>query len=376
MTTCPECGSLIEDPSIGFCANCGRKLDGSEQDVRSEPVTPTERKKKYTTAVLGIILVLSAIGGLFFVGGVVDFEYDYDDNGDMVFTNTSAGFLGGYKWEFTGDNGTLTDSVTVAGVKATLHGTQPSVFTVTLYGYTNIGVEKKVSKEITELGVRSHVVEWVYGGNEYVVEYSVSVTDYKMYKDIDIDRWPGRTVTPSLVERYMTADTSNNVVENIVGQLKDRSVNMTYEGKVNFIMSFVQQLSYIYDSVTGSDEYWRFVVETLFVGGGDCEDVSILCMTLFKGVLGENNADTALLLYWPSMYVTEGHAMAAIALSYTPALNDPAMTVMTKYNVGGKTYYACECTHWSYGREPKFTVGVTLSGSGFTNVYPDHILRV
>ena len=46
-------------------------------------------------------------------------------------------------------------------------------------------------------------------------------------------------------------------------------------------MAFVQSLPYVSDSVSsGYDEYPRFPFETLYHGGGDCEDSSILLASI------------------------------------------------------------------------------------------------
>lgn len=59
----------------------------------------------------------------------------------------------------------------------------------------------------------------------------------------------------------------------------------TYDA-VSFILAFVQSLPNTSNSITtGYDEYTRFPLETLVDGGGDCEDTSILFITLIR-ILG------------------------------------------------------------------------------------------
>lgn len=46
-------------------------------------------------------------------------------------------------------------------------------------------------------------------------------------------------------------------------------------------MSFVQNLEYISDAdFAGRTEYWKYPLETLWDGGGDYEDSTIMCSAL------------------------------------------------------------------------------------------------
>ena len=57
------------------------------------------------------------------------------------------------------------------------------------------------------------------------------------------------------------------------------------ERKVNFVLGFVHALPYTPDDVTtGYDEYYKYAIETLVEGGGDCEDTSVLFASLLSGL--------------------------------------------------------------------------------------------
>ena len=76
------------------------------------------------------------------------------------------------------------------------------------------------------------------------------------------------------VDKYITEDDSG-IAAQIVEGIEKISQENGYVGKhrVNLIGTFVQSLRYIDD---GNIDTPRFPVETVFDGGGDCEDTSIL----------------------------------------------------------------------------------------------------
>ena len=111
---------------------------------------------------------------------------------------------------------------------------------------------------------------------------------------------------------------------------------LTREGTINLVLSFVQSLDYAFDEGTaGQDEYWRYPVETLYEGAGDCEDMSFL----FASVIEAMGYDVIILLFEDHMAV--GVACAGASGTY--------------YNLDGSRYFYCEMTAsgWELGRAPR-----------------------
>jgi len=118
----------------------------------------------------------------------------------------------------------------------------------------------------------------------------------------------------------------------------------TYD-TANLILTFVQSLPYIPDEVsTPYDEFPKFPLETVVEGGGDCEDTSILYVTLLK-ILGYD----AVLLVYP------GHVMVAVHTK-----DKPHIPVYVYYPKDGIEYYPAETTGegWRVGMLPEAFSGV------------------
>lgn len=93
---------------------------------------------------------------------------------------------------------------------------------------------------------------------------------------------------------YVFDPYDTDYIEIVVDQLMLGFPEESDVDKINFAASFVQNLEYKFDSETNeSFEYPRFPVETVFngEGGGDCEDLSILCAC----ILDHMGYDVALL---------------------------------------------------------------------------------
>jgi len=52
--------------------------------------------------------------------------------------------------------------------------------------------------------------------------------------------------------------------------------------RLMFVVTMIQQMPYIADSISSGDDYTNYPVETLYDGGGDCEDKAILSASLLK----------------------------------------------------------------------------------------------
>lgn len=87
----------------------------------------------------------------------------------------------------------------------------------------------------------------------------------------------------------------------------------------NVILGFVQSIPYAYDSdVHGTEEYWQFPLETLFLNSGDCEDTSILFCAI-SSAMG----------YDSSLFLFSGHMAAGINLDSFSASRSTSSSVQS-----------------------------------------------
>ncbi len=85
---------------------------------------------------------------------------------------------------------------------------------------------------------------------------------------------------------YVTIAHENGNAVTLARALETLAARNGFAGKrarTNFVVDFVQSMPYTDDDVTsGFDEYPRFPTETLVEGGGDCEDTSILLVSMLE----------------------------------------------------------------------------------------------
>lgn len=113
----------------------------------------------------------------------------------------------------------------------------------------------------------------------------------------------------------------------------------------NFILAFSQCLGYEDDQMyMGTEEYWKFPLETLYDHGGDCEDTSILLAAIAKAM----GYDTALLLF-------PGHMATGMVV-------DGATGTYFATNSSARYFY-CEttATGYSVGELPQSMQGYTAT---------------
>jgi hypothetical protein len=171
------------------------------------------------------------------------------------------------------------------------------------------------------------VYQWMYGFRQYSLQVNIPKDRYTYYRYASTNRWP---VTNSEKAAFVTSDES--IIIQIANEMKSRASgnNLDYKETVNFALSFVQSLKYAYDNESvGSNEYWRFPVETLIDELGDCEDTSVLFASLMEAM-----GYDAVLLGLP------GHI--AVGISCDEDCSGPY------YNYNGKQYYYCETTAKGY----------------------------
>jgi predicted transglutaminase-like cysteine proteinase len=318
-------------------------------------------REKFAVA-MAVLMVVTLTASAVITGGTMDFEYECDGDGNITVRDTSFGLFTDASWDVRDYSGN--EIFSHQGGKEASWGSEgptsgPNVFRVTLYLRTYAGIERKITKDAVREGLRERDVVWTYtpdmskpgvGLETYSVKFSIDTSDFLRYKNERIDRAPGSAANADLVRRYVGGtsaadDAFGKIVSQLTVQFEAKHPGGTQEDYVNRIMSFVQQTEYKTDKETmGVAEYWKFPIETLFTGAGDCEDVSILTMALVKAFF-HDEISTALVIFWDV-----GHAMAAVSLSEVPApIKNPGPESQDIssgwYTKDGKTYYTCETTN-------------------------------
>jgi len=131
------------------------------------------------------------------------------------------------------------------------------------------------------------------------------------------------------LERYAFSDEDRACLRDLIGQLKDTGGNKNMAARNDYrnVVDFVQSIAYAEDtnpSTGQKTDYWKYPVETLADGKGDCEDTAILTAALLK----EMDYDVA-------MVILPDHAAVALACDNCNGYY---------YPVNGRRYYYLETT--------------------------------
>ena len=177
---------------------------------------------------------------------------------------------------------------------------------------------------------------WSYGGKEYEMSYNFDPTIYASYVAQD-----HRITDEDDYIEFATPDDETMILfsEQLHRIAQENALSVNEEAQ--YLLSFVQSLKYAEDNVTaGLGEYPRFPVETLVDELGDCEDTSILLITIAE-ILG---IDSALILI-PDAFPDAGHAAVGLALDNISG---------TYYELDGTEYFYSETTAvgWQIGEIP------------------------
>ncbi len=111
---------------------------------------------------------------------------------------------------------------------------------------------------------------------------------------------------------------------------------------LNFVLSFVQNaMAYLDDmQTTGFYDYYKFPLETLVEGGGDCEDKSILMAT----VAHDLGYDVVLIVMNITLAQTAGHVAVGANVGEVNNSNPLSRYLRYYYVYDGKRYYYMETT--------------------------------
>ncbi len=170
---------------------------------------------------------------------------------------------------------------------------------------------------------------WNYDAYEFKIECDYYIDAYKTYSQ--------RSRTRNY-DQFVADPYDDELISQITIQLESLAQDAGYgHDEIPYItMAFVQSLPYVSDSVSsGYDEYPRFPFETLYNGGGDCEDSSILLASLLYDM-----GYGVVLIELPGHMAAGVKGNDAIDGSY--------------YEYAGEKYFYLETTNsgWSVGHIP------------------------
>ena len=202
--------------------------------------------------------------------------------------------------------------------------------------YVDSGTTVYLDVLVDEDRVFTH--RWTYAGRMYSMELPMDLAT--VARDSYDDPYGDRRYqngTPDEVGRYITVD--NTYVVTVADRLAAMGEGMDGRSMAEFVLRFVQEIPYLSDtSSRGETEFWKYPSETLWDGGGDCEDSSIL----YGCIMERLGYDTCLMVFYD-------HAMVGVALG---DLNVPGDDTFTH---DGTVYTFAETTntvlgYWSTGR--------------------------
>jgi len=180
--------------------------------------------------------------------------------------------------------------------------------------------------------------EWKHKGRSYSWEVPIPEKLYEYYR--------GLSRNPDY-EEYVTDPRDDEYLGSLCEKLGHAEAKCDWSGKIDFVLSFVQSLKYTEDETTGFDEYPRFPVETLVDEGGDCEDTSIL----FVSIVRELGFGAVLLRLDEAQHMSAGIRISGDVISEW----DKSYP-LTYYESNGKYYAYCETTGsgWRIGEKPEW----------------------
>ncbi len=124
---------------------------------------------------------------------------------------------------------------------------------------------------------------WDYGGNHWIWNLTIPAALYNAYKAV-----PDSTRTRNGPAGYdMMVTTKDSFIQTLTEKLNETANQLGYGAvdKINFVLAFVQSISYNSDlNTTGYEEYPRFPIEVLVDQTGDCDCKADLFATLTLGL--------------------------------------------------------------------------------------------
>ncbi len=221
----------------------------------------------------------------------------------------------------------------------------------------------------------------------WTIRMSIPYSAYSFYKEL-----PGGfrySFNHSYLQYFLTSN--DTYIQELAGDLGYIAASEGFDSltTLNFVLSFVQNAIVYLDDLqtTGFYDYYKFPLETLIDGGGDCEDKSILMATI-SHILGY---DVILIVMNITLGSSVGHVAVGANLSNVNRSNPLSTYLKYYYLYDGKRYYYMETTasdthgivsgHYYVGVSPE-EYGYTISNvtlvpyrdswySGYSGNYPD-----
>ena len=251
---------------------------------------------------------------------------------DLSFTNTTVTVtpdvaLTDVTWTFV-DNG---NDVTRIGNTLNYTFSSAGTYVVLYTGTDSDGNAYHGLYDIFADGVVTKTYSWSYGNHDYTASLEIGYSDFLTYRNDTISRFQGTT---SHDLKFVTYE--DQYIVELVGQIQTQCAGETDAYIAGVMLAFTQYIEYQYDSDSmGTDEYWKYPLETLFDENGDCEDTSILFCAMAKAA----GYDCALIIY-------SGHMAAGI--------NIDGISGNGYYSHNNVRYYYCETTSigWNIGDTP------------------------
>ncbi len=174
-------------------------------------------------------------------------------------------------------------------------------------------------------------------GNEWIINFSIPYLAYSFYKN-----YPGgyRIGDNFTYLRYFVTP-NDTYIKKLAYVLNNISQENGWDRltEANFILTFVQNVSYVSDyPSTGFMDYYKFPIETLVEGGGDCEDKSILLATILE-ILNYDSILFAMQVEYKGNY---GHV--AVGLKVDNKEGPFSVYLQDYYTYQGVKYYYMEST--------------------------------
>jgi hypothetical protein len=176
--------------------------------------------------------------------------------------------------------------------------------------------------------------QWYAQGHSQTITLHIPESLYDYYKN------QPHLTNGSLLKGYTISDEDRLYLHDLIGQLKDTSGNKNLAARNDYhnVVAFVQGIPYAlhtdpvtHETTTAANDYWKYPVETLVEGNGDCIDDAILAGALLK----EMNYDVAIVLLPQVSGEPAGHAVVGIACDNCNGYY---------YPLDGKRYYYLDLT--------------------------------
>jgi len=207
-------------------------------------------------------------------------------------------------------------------------------------------------------------------GNVWILNISIPYVAYSFYKEYPGGYRIGDNFT--YLQYFITPN--DTYLKRLSHALENISKENGWDAltEANFILTFVQNIPYVSDyPSTGFMDYYKFPLETLVEGGGDCEDKSILLATILT-ILGYDAILFAMQIEYKGIY---GHV--AVGLNVEEKSGPFSIYLNDYYSYDGKDYYYMESTgeeslYLEYGeiKTLRYWVGVSpeRAGAEITNL--------